>query len=495
VFRKILIANRGEIALRVIRACKEMGIKSAAIYSEADKTSLHAKYADEAYYIGESPATESYLNKEKIISLALKINADAIHPGYGFFSENESFISDVESAGITFIGPSSKSVHMMGSKTAARQLMQEYNVPIVPGTTSPIINLIEGLNIADNIGYPILLKASAGGGGKGMRKVESKEEFASALEATKREALKSFADDAVYIEKYIENPKHIEVQIFGDKHGNYVHIFERECSIQRRHQKIIEEAPSSFVKEKTRKKITTAAINAAKACGYYNAGTIEFLMDKNSDFYFLEMNTRLQVEHPVTEMITGLDLVKEQINVSAGNKLSFKQEDLKIYGHAVEARIYAEDPENNFLPSTGKLIDFQAPSGPGIRVDSGFTRGSIISLYYDPLIAKLGAWGKTREEAIERLKRALAEFQIAGVTTNISLLKAVCNNYLFKKGEFDINFVEKEFADGLQSKTASSEEIENAAAIISALLKARSSSAEIKNTITDNNKWTGLLYE
>jgi acetyl-CoA carboxylase biotin carboxylase subunit len=495
VFRKILIANRGEIALRVIRACKEMGIKSAAIYSEADKTSLHAKYADEAYYIGESPASESYLNKGKIISLALKINADAIHPGYGFFSENESFISDVESAGITFIGPSSKSVHMMGSKTAARQLMQEYNVPIVPGTTSPIINLIEGLNIADKIGYPILLKASAGGGGKGMRKVESKEEFASALEATKREALKSFADDAVYIEKYIENPKHIEVQIFGDKHGNYVHIFERECSIQRRHQKIIEEAPSSFVKEKIRKKITTAAINAAKACGYYNAGTIEFLMDKNSDFYFLEMNTRLQVEHPVTEMISGLDLVKEQINVAAGNKLSFKQEDLKIYGHAVEARIYAEDPENNFLPSTGKLIDFQAPSGPGIRVDSGFTRGSIISLYYDPLIAKLAAWGKTREEAIERLKRALAEFQIAGVTTNISLLKAVCNNYLFKKGEFDINFVEKEFADGLQSKTASSEEIENAAAIISALLKARSSSAEIKNTITDNNKWTGLLYE
>lgn len=495
MFRKILIANRGEIALRIIRACKEMGIKSVAIYSEADKTSPHAKFADEAYYIGESPASESYLNKEKIIALALKIKADAIHPGYGFFSENESFISAVEASGITFIGPSSKSVHMMGSKTAARQLMKEHNVPIVPGTTSPIENLMEGLDIADNIGYPILLKASAGGGGKGMRKVETKEEFASALEATKREALKSFADDAVYIEKYIENPKHIEVQIFGDKHGNYVHIFERECSIQRRHQKIIEEAPSSFVKEKVRKRITLAAINAAKACGYYNAGTIEFLMDKFSDFYFLEMNTRLQVEHPVTEMISGLDLVKEQINIAAGNKLSFKQEDLKINGHSVEARVYAEDPENNFLPSTGKLIEFQIPSGPGIRVDSGFTRGSIISLYYDPLIAKLAAWGKTREEAIERLKRALAEFQIAGVTTNIPLLKAVCDNYFFKKGEFDINFVEKEFADGLQSKTASSEEIENAAAIISALLKARSSSAEIKNSATDNNKWTGLLYE
>jgi len=495
VFRKILIANRGEIALRIIRACKEMGIESAAIYSEADKTSPHVKFADEAYYIGESAASESYLNKEKIISLALKIGADAIHPGYGFFSENESFISEIEASGITFIGPSSKSVHMMGSKTSARQLMQENNVPIVPGTTSPITSLMEGLNIADATGYPILLKASAGGGGKGMRKVESQEEFASALEATKREALKSFADDAVYIEKYIENPKHIEVQIFGDKHGNYVHIFERECSIQRRHQKIIEEAPSSFVKEKIRKKITLAAINAAKACGYYNAGTIEFLMDKNSDFYFLEMNTRLQVEHPVTEMISGLDLVKEQINVAAGNELSFRQEDLKINGHSVEARIYAEDPENNFMPSTGKLIEFQIPSGPGIRVDAGFTRGSRISLYYDPLIAKLAAWGKTREEAIERLKRALAEFQIAGVTTNIPLLKAVCDNYSFKKGEFDINFVEKEFADGLQSKTASSEEIENAAAILSALLKTRSTSAEIKNTITDNNKWTGLLYE
>ena len=472
-----------------------MSIKTVAIYSEADKISPHAKFADEAYYIGESQASESYLNKEKIISLAIRVGADAIHPGYGFFSENESFISEVEAAGITFIGPSSKSVHMMGSKTAARQLMQEHNVPIVPGTTSPITNLMEGLEIADKIGYPILLKASAGGGGKGMRKVEAKEEFAAALEATKREALKSFADDAVYIEKYIENPKHIEVQIFGDKHGNFVHIFERECSIQRRHQKIIEEAPSSFVKPKTRKRITEAAINAARACGYYNAGTIEFLMDKHSDFYFLEMNTRLQVEHPVTEMISGLDLVKEQINVAAGNELSFKQEDLKIYGHAVEARVYAEDPENNFLPSTGKLIEFQIPSGPGIRVDSGFTRGSRISLYYDPLIAKLVSWGKSRDEAIERLKRALAEFQIAGVTTNIPLLKAVCENYFFKKGEFDINFVEKEFADGLQSKTASSEEIENAVAIISALLKARSSSAEIKNTVTDNNKWTGLSYE
>jgi acetyl-CoA carboxylase biotin carboxylase subunit len=495
VFKKILIANRGEIALRIIRACKEMGIISAAIYSEADKTSLHAKYADEAYYIGSSPAADSYLNKNKIITLAKEIKADAVHPGYGFFSENESFIKEVEEAGITFIGPSSDSVRMMGSKIASRKLMQENGIPVVPGTTTPVSGVREGLESADEIGYPILLKASAGGGGKGMRKVSSPEEFFSSLEAVKRESLKSFADDSVYIEKYIQNPKHIEVQIFGDRQGNYVHIFERECSIQRRHQKIIEEAPSSFVTEKTRKRITQAAIKAAKVCGYYNAGTIEFLMDKFSDFYFLEMNTRLQVEHPVTEMITGLDLVKEQIKVAAGLELSFKQEDLKIYGHAVEARVYAEDPENNFLPSTGKLFEFQAPSGPGIRVDAGVSRGSLISLYYDPLIAKLTAWGKTRDEAILRLKRALGEFHIAGVTTNISLLKAVCSNYFFKKGEFDINFVETEFSGLLEDKTASSEEIENAAAIISALLKARKSSGEIKIHKTDNNKWTGLLYE
>jgi acetyl/propionyl-CoA carboxylase alpha subunit len=328
-----------------------------------------------------------------------------------------------------------------------------------------------------------------------MKLVTDQNEFASSLESTQREAMKFFADDSVYIEKYIENPKHIEVQIFGDKLGNYVHIFERECSIQRRHQKIIEEAPSSFVDNKTREKITKAAINAAKACGYYNAGTIEFLMDKYSNFYFLEMNTRLQVEHPVTEMITGLDLVKEQINVAAGEKLSFNQRDIKINGHSIEARIYAEDPENNFLPSTGKLLEFLVPSGPGIRIDAGFSRGSLISLYYDPLIAKLAVWGKTRHEALERLKRALGEFQIAGVTTNISLLKAVCNNNNFINRDFDINFLEKEFAGELQSRTTTSDEIENAVVIISSILKVRSTSSEIKNAITDNNKWTDLQYE
>jgi len=495
LFKKILIANRGEIALRIIRACKEMNINSVAVYSEADKTSPHTKYADEAYYLGESPSSESYLNQDKIISIAKQVGADAIHPGYGFFSENAVFIEAVEDAGITFIGPSSSSVKMMGVKTAARQLMSQYNVPIVPGTTYPIKSVSEGKEAAIKIGYPILLKAAAGGGGKGMKLVTIQNEFASSFEAAQREALKFFADDTVYIEKYIENPRHIEVQIFGDRLGNYVHIFERECSIQRRYQKIIEEAPSSFVDNKTRDKITQVAINAAKACGYYNAGTIEFLMDKYSNFYFLEMNTRLQVEHPVTEMISGLDLVKEQINVAAGEKLSFDQGDLKINGHSIEARIYAEDPENNFLPSTGKLLEFQIPSGPGIRIDTGFSRGSLISLYYDPLIAKLSAWGRTRQEALERLKRALSEFQVAGVTTNIPLVKAVCNNINFINGSYDINFMEKEFTGELQNRAVSSNEIENAVVIISSLLKVRSSSTEFKNSITDNNKWNELQYE
>jgi acetyl-CoA carboxylase, biotin carboxylase subunit len=472
-----------------------MNIKTVAVYSEADKTSPHTKYADEAYYIGESPSSESYLNKNKIISLAHRVGADAVHPGYGFFSENADFIQEIEKTGITFIGPSSYSVKMMGNKTSARQLMSQYKVPIVPGTTSPMYSVNEGIEAALKIGYPILLKAAAGGGGKGMKLVVSKNDFTSSFESVQREALKYFADDSIYIEKYIENPKHIEVQIFGDKFGNYVHIFERECSIQRRHQKIIEEAPSSFVENNTRNKITEAAINAAKACGYYNAGTIEFLMDKESNFYFLEMNTRLQVEHPVTEMISGLDLVKEQINVAAGKKLSFNQGDIQINGHSIEARIYAEDPENNFLPSTGKLLEFLIPSGPGIRIDAGFSRGSLISLYYDPLIAKLTSWGRTRLEALERLKRALGEFQIAGVTTNIPLLKAICNNLNFIKGNFDINFIEREFTNEIQNSTASSDEVENAVAIIASMLKIRNAATEIKYSITDKNKWTDLQYE
>jgi len=346
LFKKILIANRGEIALRIIRACKELNIKSVAIYSDADKTSLHTRFADEAHLIGRAKSSESYLNADKIIELAKQVGADAIHPGYGYFSENFSFIKKVEKNGISFIGPSSKSVSLMGNKTAARTLMQKNNVPIVPGTTSAIKNSKEGKIIAEKIGYPILLKAVSGGGGKGMRVVYNKKEFEEALISTSREAKSSFGSDEVYIEKFIENPRHIEVQILGDNFGNYIHLFERECSIQRRHQKIIEESPSPFVNNKTRMEITQAAIKAAKSCEYQNAGTVEFLMDKNKDFYFLEMNTRLQVEHPVTELIAGVDLVKQQIRIASGLRLKIKQEDLTINGHALECRIYAEDPEN-----------------------------------------------------------------------------------------------------------------------------------------------------
>ncbi|MBZ0199812.1 MAG: acetyl-CoA carboxylase biotin carboxylase subunit [Ignavibacteriaceae bacterium] len=497
MFNKILIANRGEIAVRIIRACKELSITSAAIYSEADTTALHTLLADEAYFIGAAQSSESYLNKEKIIKLAKEIGADAIHPGYGFFSENADFINEVEQAGITYIGPSAKSVMMMGSKTAARQLMKQHNVPIVPGTTSPINNSIEGVKIAKEIGYPILLKASAGGGGKGMRKISEAKEFASAFEATKREALKSFANDEVYIEKYIENPKHIEVQIIADKHGNYRHVFERECSIQRRHQKIIEEAPSSFVDEETRLKLTVAAINAAKACNYYNAGTIEFLMDKNKEFYFLEMNTRLQVEHPVSEYISGLDLVKEQISIAMGNKISFEQNDIKINGHSIECRIYAEDAENNFMPSTGILTEYSAPSGPGVRVDAGFKRDSEISIYYDPLIAKLILWAPDRSTAISRALRALDEYHISGVITNIHFLKKVIASPPFVSGNFDITYIDKQLDILLKKSTdLILNEEEDAAAIVSALLKNQTKSSSVYKLINgNNNRWEEQLYE
>ncbi len=498
MFRKILIANRGEIAVRIIRACRELGITSAAIFSEADKISLHASLADEAYLIGPAPSSESYLNKDKIISLAKEIKADAIHPGYGYFSENAGFVEEVEKAGIVFIGPSADSVRKMGSKTAARKLMKQHNVPIVPGTTEPIKNFEDGIKTANEIGYPVLLKASAGGGGKGMRKISSAIEFADAFEATQREAKKAFADDSIYIEKFIENPKHIEVQIIADKHGNFAHLFERECSIQRRHQKIIEEAPSSFLDDETRKKITSAAINAAKACGYFNAGTVEFLMDREKNFYFLEMNTRLQVEHPVTELITGIDLVKEQIYIASGRELSFSQEEISIKGHAIESRIYAEDPENNFLPAAGKLIEFDLPAGPGIRADAGFSSGSDISVYYDPLMAKLISWSQDRRGAISRMIGALKEFRISGVTNNIPFLLEVFENSKFINGDFDINFIEKE---GLVNKfqndqTSRNKELDEVAAAVAAILKQQAAPQSITAKTTNGlNKWTELEYE
>lgn len=499
LFKKILIANRGEIAVRIIRACRELGITSAAIYSEADVTALHTKLADESYYIGKAQSSDSYLNKSKIIELAKKINADAIHPGYGFFSENDNFIKSVENENLVFIGPPSSAVSLMGSKTAARKLMKQNDVPIVPGTTEPIKSAEEGISTAKKIGFPVLLKASAGGGGKGMRKISSEKEFISSFEATQREALKAFADDSIYMEKYIQNPRHIEVQVIADKQGNYAHLFERECSVQRRHQKIIEESPSSFVDEDTRKKITAAAINAAKACGYYNAGTIEFLMDADKNFYFLEMNTRIQVEHPVTEMITGIDLVKEQISIASGNNLSFKQNEININGHAIECRIYAEDFRNNFLPSSGKIIEYKEPAGPGIRLDSGFSRNSTVSIHYDPLISKLIAWSNSRTNSINRMKRALREYYISGIVNNIPLLQLVLENDSFVSGNYDINFIEERLLSqnkiDINDSDNNKDKLENAAVILASVLKSKTAlNGSIKKN-QNNSRWLDQLYE
>ena len=442
---KVLIANRGEIALRVMRSIKEMGIATVAVYSEADRTSPHVRFADEAICIGPPPSSESYLRIEKIIDAAKKVGANAVHPGYGFLSENEDFAKAAEAAGIIFIGPSPEAIEIMGSKLAAKEAVAKFNVPLVPGTSTPISDLDEAKAVADKIGYPVLIKASAGGGGKGMRVVQSKDEFKEQLERAQSEALSSFGDSSVFIEKYITNPKHIEYQIFGDRHGNVIHFFERECSIQRRHQKVIEEAPSSALTPELRKKMGEAAVNVAKSCGYYNAGTVEFILDENKNFYFLEMNTRLQVEHPVTEMITGVDLVKLQVRIAQGEKLPYKQEDLTIHGHAIEARIYAEDPSNNFLPDIGKLVRYNIPKGNGVRVDDGFEEGMSIPFYYDPMIAKLVCHAQDRNTAIDKTIRALNEYEITGVETTIGFCKFAIDHQAFRSGEFDTNFVGKYF--------------------------------------------------
>jgi acetyl-CoA carboxylase biotin carboxylase subunit len=498
MFKRILIANRSEIAVRIIAACKELAITSVAVYSEADKNSLHVRLADEAYLIGPPQASESYLNKEKIIQLSKEKQIDAIHPGYGFLSENAEFISMVEKSGITFIGPSSHSVFLMGEKTSARKLMQQNNVPIVPGTVAPIENADVGLNIAKEIGFPVMLKAAAGGGGKGMRKIFNESEFESNFQRAQNESLKAFGKSEIYIEKLVLNPKHIEVQIIGDKFGNYFHLFERECSVQRRHQKVVEEAPSISVDNETRNKITSAAILAAKACNYVNAGTVEFLMDKNKNFYFLEMNTRLQVEHPVTEMITGIDLVKLQIKIASGEKLDLKQESFRINGHALECRIYAEDVENNFAPSVGKINHHQLASGPGVRIDRGIEANTEVQIYYDPILAKLVTWGKDRTESIERMKRALKEYQISGVITNIPIFQWILNNKKFLDGSFNINFLDEDFIPLLPDKWKDEldKDYSEIAAVISALLKESDQTAKkSKNEISNRNQWLNQNYE
>ncbi len=442
---KLLIANRGEIALRIMRSAKEMGIKTVAVFSDIDRNAMHVRFADEAYNIGPAPSSESYLRMDKIIDVAKKSGTDAIHPGYGFLSENEDFAALVKNEGLIFIGPSAESMEIMGSKLAAKEAVAKFNVPLVPGTSTPITDIDEAKAIAKKIGYPILIKASAGGGGKGMRVVENEKEFQNQMERAVSEATSAFGDGAVFIEKYIAKPRHIEFQIFGDQHGNVVHLFERECSIQRRHQKVVEEAPSAVLTPELRKKMGEAAVNAAKAAKYFNAGTIEFILDEDMSFYFLEMNTRLQVEHPVTEMITGLDLVKLQIKIAEGEKLPFKQEDLKIHGHAIEVRVCAEDPANNFLPDIGTLQTYRIPQGHGVRVDGGFEEGMKIPVQYDPLLAKLVVHAETRELAMDKMKRAIEDFEISGVETTLGFGHFVMGHEAFRSGNFNTRFIENYF--------------------------------------------------
>ncbi len=439
--RKVLVANRGEIALRIMRTCKELGIRTVAVYSEADRQSAHVRYADEACCLGPAPSRESYLAIGRVLDAAMQHGADAVHPGYGFLSENAEFAARCEEAGLTFIGPPARAIAIMGDKTRARMLMAQAGVPIVPGTPDAVESLEEAAAIADGIGYPVITKAAAGGGGKGMRLVQSPSELAHAMALAQSEAQSSFGDGRVFIEKYLVKPRHVEVQVLMDSHGGAVHLYERECSIQRRHQKVIEEAPSAIVTPGLRQRMTDAALKAAHACGYIGAGTVEFLLDRDQHFYFMEMNTRLQVEHPVTEWITGLDLVAEQIRVARGERLAFVQSDLAMRGHAIECRVYAEDAASGFLPDAGLLIRHAPCSGLGVRADAAFDGPGEVSIHYDPMIAKVSTWGRTREEARRRMLRALKDYDIAGVKTTIPFCIRVMESEAFRRGELSTHFV------------------------------------------------------
>lgn len=443
--KKILIANRGEIALRVMRSAKEMGIATVAVFSEADRNAPFVRYADEAVCIGPPASKDSYLRGDKIIAVCKELGVDGIHPGYGFLSENADFAREVKKAGIILIGPSPEAMEIMGDKLSAKAAARKYNIPMVPGTDGAVRNVAEAKRTALEVGLPVLIKASAGGGGKGMRIVENIEELEEQMKRAISEAESAFGDGAVFIERYVAGPRHIEIQVLADNHGNVVYLFERDCSIQRRHQKVVEEAPSAVLTPALRKAIGESAVDVARACNYSGAGTVEFLVDENLDYFFLEMNTRLQVEHPVSEMITGIDLVKEQIKVARGEKLSFSQEDLKINGHALEVRVYAEDPANNFLPDIGRLATYRKPSGPGVRVDDGFEEGMDIPIYYDPMIAKLITHGKDRSEAIQRMVRAINDYQITGCETTLPFCKWAIQHEAFVSGNFDTHFVKKYF--------------------------------------------------
>jgi len=441
--KKILVANRGEIALRVMKTAKKMGIKTVAVYSVADRQSPHVKFADEAVCIGEAPSNQSYLLGDKIIEVAKQLGVDGIHPGYGFLSENSKFAELAEQNGITFIGPRSHAIEVMGDKLAAKETVKDYNIPMVPGLDHAITDIDEAKQVAKQVGFPILIKASAGGGGKGMRVVEKEEDFEAQMQRAISEATSAFGDGSVFIEKYVGSPRHIEIQIMADTHGNVVYLFERECSVQRRHQKVVEEAPSSVLTPEIRKAMGEAAVKVAQSCDYVGAGTVEFLLDENKNFYFLEMNTRLQVEHPVTEMITGMDLVELQIRVARGEVLPVRQEELEIKGHALELRVYAEDPLNDFLPSVGTLETYILPEGEGVRVDNGFEQGMDVPIYYDPMLSKLITYGKDREEALQLMLKAIDDYKVKGVSTTLPFGKFVFKHEAFTSGNFDTNFVKK----------------------------------------------------
>ncbi|OEK01675.1 biotin carboxylase [Roseivirga sp. 4D4] len=485
---KILVANRGEIAIRVMRTAKEMGIKTVAIYSDADSSSPHVTYADEAVNVGPPASSESYLRTDRVIDVCKELNVDAIHPGYGFLSENASFAKQVEDNGIIFIGPSAHAIEVMGDKLAAKNAVSAYDIPMVPGVNHAVTEVDEAKSIAEQIGYPVLIKASAGGGGKGMRVVEHADELESQMQRAMSEAQSAFGDPSVFVEKYIGSPRHIEIQILGDQHDNILYLFERECSIQRRHQKVIEEAPSAVITPEKRKQMGEAAVGVAKACGYYGAGTVEFIMDENLDFFFLEMNTRLQVEHPVTEEITGVDLVKEQIYIAEGKAISFKQEDLKITGHSMEVRVYAENPRENFLPDTGTLDTYKLPQGPGVRVDDGYEQGMEIPIYYDPMISKLITYGANREQARLRMLRAINEYQISGVATTLDFCDFALRHEAFISGNFDTKFVDKYFTpDMLDDNDPEKEEL--AIALAAHIFNEKTNGTTSKDSDQAISKW------
>ena len=485
--KKILVANRGEIALRIMRTARRMGIGTVAVYSEADRQAPFVRFADEAVFIGPPPSSQSYLLGDKIIEAALNSGAEGIHPGYGFLSENAGFAQKVSDAGLVFIGPSPQSIETMGSKLAAKEAAKRFDVPMVPGIEEAITDINKAKEIGRQVGYPVLIKASAGGGGKGMRVVEREEELQEQMERAISEAISAFGDGSVFIEKFVTSPRHIEIQVLGDTHGNIVYLFERECSIQRRHQKVVEEAPSAILTPDMRRAMGEAAVRVAQSCGYTGAGTVEFLVDAGRNYYFLEMNTRLQVEHPVTEMITGLDLVELQIRIARGEKLPFEQDDLSINGHALELRVYAEDPLNNFLPSVGKLTRYRPPAGAGIRVDDGYSEGMDVPIYYDPMLAKLVVHGATRAEAIQRMKEAIAKYEIEGAATTLPFGRFVMDHPAFVSAEFDTNFVRQYFSP---ESLLESRQMPAFVAALTALRLHLEQKKQLKVAETGNSRWS-----